>query len=94
MTKQEYTRTGSEALGQQLEQQLRSQGLNAFIIPVGGSNSLGTWGYIEAINEIRQQEPEAGSFTDIVMVRLCLLAAGPGIVSLLDDQPARVYACM
>ena len=59
---------GSIALGKQLADELRSQGLNPCVIPVGGSNALGTWGYIEAVNEIQQQQPHSGRFTDIVMV--------------------------
>ncbi len=38
---------GSVALGKQLEAELRAQGLNPLVIPVGGSNSLGTWGYLQ-----------------------------------------------
>jgi 1-aminocyclopropane-1-carboxylate deaminase/D-cysteine desulfhydrase-like pyridoxal-dependent ACC family enzyme len=44
------------ALGQQLLSQLRSQGRNPYLIPVGGSNALGTWGYLEAVEELRQQQ--------------------------------------
>ena len=56
---------GSVALGQQLLQQLQKQGLNPAVIPVGGSNSLGTWGYLEAAQELASQDAK---FTDIVMV--------------------------
>ena len=56
---------GSVALGQQLQQQLQKQGLNPTVIPVGGSNSLGTWGYLEAAQELASQKQK---FTDIVMV--------------------------
>ncbi|CAB4264863.1 unnamed protein product [Prunus armeniaca] len=31
------------------------EGRRPYVIPVGGSNSLGTWGYIEAIREIEEQ---------------------------------------
>ena len=65
VTKEEYVRVGSVALGQQLQRQLQKQGLNPTVIPVGGSNSLGTWGYLEAAQEMAAQEQK---FTDIVMV--------------------------
>ncbi len=69
VTKEEYTSVGSEKLGQQLERQLRAKGLNPVVIPVGGSNSLGTWGYIEAMNEISAQtSQDSHPFTDIAMV--------------------------
>ena len=64
-------RVGSVALGQQLLQQLQKQGLNPAVIPVGGSNSLGTWGYLEAAQELSQQP----KFTDIVMVGQLVLSA-------------------
>ena len=56
-------------LGEQLVQQLRGQGLNPCVIPVGGSNSLGCWGYLEAVRELQQQTGGPDGFDDIVMVR-------------------------
>ena len=70
VTKEEYAKVGSVKLGKQLERQLRSEGRNPVVIPVGGSNSLGTWGYIEAMREISHQAEQ--SFTDVVMVRFPL----------------------
>ena len=40
----------------QLKTELEAKGKRPYVIPVGGSNSLGTWGYLEAIEEIRQQQ--------------------------------------
>ena len=50
-----YARIGSRNLCNQLERQLRAEGKNPYVIPVGGSNVLGAWGYLEAINEIAEQ---------------------------------------
>jgi hypothetical protein len=45
VSKEEYARTGGLALGQQLAAQLsKERGANPYIIPVGGSSPLGTWG--------------------------------------------------
>ena len=44
VTKEEYGRFGGPALGERLAAQLRAQGLNPFVIPVGGSSSMGVWG--------------------------------------------------
>lgn len=44
VTKEEYGRYGSVALGERLAQQLRAEGHNPFVIPVGGSSSMGVWG--------------------------------------------------
>lgn len=38
--------------------QLRAQGSHPYAVPVGGSRGLGTWGYLQAIEEIRQQLDE------------------------------------
>ena len=34
---------------------IRSEGHTPYCIPVGGSNPIGTWGYIEAFNEMIEQ---------------------------------------
>ncbi len=44
------------ALLEQLRLRLESEGRRPYVIPVGGSNALGTWGYLEAAEEIRRQE--------------------------------------
>ncbi|OMO69409.1 Tryptophan synthase beta subunit-like PLP-dependent enzymes superfamily [Corchorus capsularis] len=55
VSKEEYARIGSEALTNVLKEKLLKEGRRPYVIPVGGSNSLGTWGYIEAIREIEEQ---------------------------------------
>lgn len=68
ITKEEYAAKGGDALGAQLVQALRSGGARPYFIPVGGSNSLGCWGYLTAVEEIRQQSEELGfAFDDVVM---------------------------
>ncbi len=47
MTKEEYGQHGSKALGEALVRQLQAQGKRPYLIPVGGSNALGTWGYLQ-----------------------------------------------
>ncbi|CAN1265753.1 Putative D-cysteine desulfhydrase 1, mitochondrial [Linum perenne] len=70
ISKEEYAQIGSVALAELLKEKLIKEGRKPYVIPVGGSNSLGTWGYIEAIREIEQQV-EAGNgtinFDDIVV---------------------------
>lgn len=73
VTKEEYVREGSVKLCEKLADQLTSSGGKEapYIIPVGGSNSLGTWGYIEAIREIQEQSlatfATEAYFTDLAM---------------------------
>ncbi|KAM7482879.1 hypothetical protein LguiB_007462 [Lonicera macranthoides] len=55
VSKEEYAKVGSLALTNILKEKLLKEGRRPYVIPVGGSNSLGTWGYIEAIKEVEQQ---------------------------------------
>ncbi|KAG5536003.1 hypothetical protein RHGRI_023706 [Rhododendron griersonianum] len=43
VSKEEYAKTGSLALTNLLKEKLISEGRKPYVIPVGGSNSLGTW---------------------------------------------------
>ena len=67
MSKEEYERVGSGALCENVKKQLEETGRHPYVIPVGGSNAIGTWGYIAAMEEILGQAGK-GAFTDIVMV--------------------------
>jgi len=40
---------------QHLSEELKSQGRNPYLIPEGGSNPLGVWGYIKAAFEMKKQ---------------------------------------
>jgi D-cysteine desulfhydrase family pyridoxal phosphate-dependent enzyme len=52
VSRAEYTRVGSAALVDTLGARLRAQGRKPYLIPVGGSDALGTWGYIECMREL------------------------------------------
>ncbi|KAL8456352.1 hypothetical protein ACS0TY_034535 [Phlomoides rotata] len=69
VSKEEYTSIGSVALTDMLKEKLLSEGRKPYVIPLGGSNSLGAWGYIEAVREIQQQLQKVNSvaFDDIVV---------------------------
>ncbi|KAM0926177.1 hypothetical protein ACQ4PT_003746 [Festuca glaucescens] len=57
------------ALTDLLKKRLLEKGRKPYVIPGGGSNSLGNWGYIEAVREIEQQIQLSGDvqFDDIVV---------------------------
>jgi len=66
VTKEEYATKGQQQLGSLLVKELRENGKNPLLIPVGGSSALGTWGYLTMIDEIVQQNKEQDlSITDI-----------------------------
>ena len=67
----EYGRVGSkalvEALCEDLESSCEKKQTKAYKIPVGGSNGLGTWGYIEAVEEfLHQLDADNGRIDHVV----------------------------
>ncbi|KAH1079902.1 hypothetical protein GLYMA_05G248600v4 [Glycine max] len=96
ISKQEYAKIGSVTLTNVLKEKLIKEGRRPYVIPVGGSNSLGTWGYIEAVREIEQQiQKGTGNvkFDDIVVA--CGSGgtiAGLSLGSSLSALKARVHA--
>ncbi|GAA0155697.1 deaminase [Lithospermum erythrorhizon] len=96
VSKEEYSQVGSMALTNILKEKLISEGRKPYVILVGESNSLGTWGYIEAIREIEQQvqiRKGETEFDDIVVV--CGSGgtiAGLAIGSWLSSLKAKVTA--
>ena len=75
VTKEEYTRVGQAGLGEGLADRLRLQGKNPYLIPVGGSSAVGTWGYMSMVEELSEQQQRGGlkeeqtngALTDLVM---------------------------
>ncbi|CAN4085429.1 unnamed protein product [Withania somnifera] len=96
VSKEEYAKVGSEALTKLLKEKLLNEGRKPYVIPVGGSNPLGTWGYIEAIKEVELQLQHSSSeqkFDDIVVA--CGsggTVAGLSIASTLSSLKAKVNA--
>lgn len=55
-----------------LADKLRADGKNPYVIPVGGSNALGTWGYMMTMEELYQQtNDDRDSYTHIISVQFC-----------------------
>jgi len=60
----DYLRQGGDLaamnrINEQVAAELRRQGRVPYIVPVGGTTPLGTWGYLSAVEELRQQlQPE------------------------------------
>ncbi|KAJ1688869.1 hypothetical protein LUZ63_013024 [Rhynchospora breviuscula] len=85
----------SMAIANSLKNKLEKEGRKPYIIPPGGSNSLGNWAYIEAIREIEQQvqNSEEAKFDDIVVAcgsgGTC---AGISLGSRLSSLKAKVHA--
>jgi 1-aminocyclopropane-1-carboxylate deaminase/D-cysteine desulfhydrase-like pyridoxal-dependent ACC family enzyme len=67
VTQHEYSTHGSDKLIEIFCQELARDGkLKPYAIPVGGSNGLGSWGYVEAAAEIKRQMDAMGkTVTDV-----------------------------
>ncbi|XP_027124460.1 D-cysteine desulfhydrase 1, mitochondrial [Coffea arabica] len=94
VTKEEYAKVGSVELTKILKEKLLREGRRPYVIPVGGSNSLGTWGYIEAIREIEHQLQHSKSGFDDIVVACGSggTVAGLSIGSWLSNLKAKVHA--
>lgn len=96
VSKEEYAKIGSVTLADLLKKKLMDQGRKPYVIPVGGSNSLGTWGYIEAIREVEQQiHNSCGEFQFDDIVVACGSGgtiAGLSLGSRLSSLKAKVHA--
>ncbi|KAG8651573.1 hypothetical protein MANES_06G000700v8 [Manihot esculenta] len=96
ISKEEYAQIGSVTLTNILKEKLLKEGRKPYVIPVGGSNPIGTWGYIEATREIEQQvQASTGrlKFDDIVVA--CGSGgtiAGLSLGSWLGTLKAKVHA--
>ena len=58
LSREEYAKYGSEAMIAKTCERLKQQKRKPYAIPVGGSNGIGTWGYVDAIEEMNQQMRE------------------------------------
>lgn len=72
ITRQEYSSI-VEAHLENLAAQLRLENKKPYIIPTGGSNAVGLWGYISAIKEIKEQCGEMQWMPDYVV---CAVGSG------------------
>ena len=57
VSKEEYAKEGGNVLLARLERRLVAAGQRPYVIPVGGSNAVGAWGYLSAAAEIVSQSP-------------------------------------
>ncbi len=75
-------------------EKLRQEGRQPYIVPEGGSNGLGSWGYIAFVQELLlQMEQEGVVFDDLIVA--CGsggTAAGISLAAHLSQAPFRVHA--
>ncbi|KAF7061685.1 hypothetical protein CFC21_068357 [Triticum aestivum] len=96
VSQREFLKFGSVALTELLKKRLLEEGRRPYVIPAGGSNALGNWGYIEAVREIEEQIQSSDGglqFDDIVVA--CGsggTVAGLALGSQLSSLKAKVHA--
>jgi D-cysteine desulfhydrase len=56
-----------DGIMEEVAKELRGQGRRPYVIPEGGSNPKGVWGYIRASGEIRDQLEEMGLEVDVIV---------------------------
>jgi D-cysteine desulfhydrase len=56
---------------EELAEALRKVGRRPYLIPVGGSSALGSWGYLTAVEELRGQLPEGWRGQPVTLVTAC-----------------------
>jgi len=64
----------------ELAQELKSQGKKPYVIPVGGSNSIGALGYVAAMHELKQQLDQASLQFDCLVFATSSGGTQAGIV--------------
>ncbi|CAK9072926.1 unnamed protein product [Durusdinium trenchii] len=58
----------ADHLNEEVAEQLRRRGRDPYVIPVGGTTPLGTWGYLNAVEEFQQQLTELEDPIDHILV--------------------------
>jgi D-cysteine desulfhydrase family pyridoxal phosphate-dependent enzyme len=82
---------GNDKMLMKFANELRAKGKNPYIIPLGGSNPLGTWGYIEAANEIISQIKASELKIDDVVVACGTGGTAAGLVLGLNNLNIKVH---
>ena len=67
-----------------LKKELEKKGKKVFVVPYGGSNILGTFGYINAVNELKQQLDEQKIDLDYIFFASSSGATQAGIMAGMD----------
>jgi D-cysteine desulfhydrase len=91
VTPEEYQQI--DAVFASIDQRLRKSGRNPYLIPEGGSNALGAFGYVAAVEELYHQIKAQGLRVDSVV---CAMGSGGTCAGLLLGKkllglPAEIY---
>ena len=73
VTAAEYGEAGQEKLCGELAERLRKEGRRPYVVPVGGSNAVGVWGYMNFVRELMEQVAASGT-----VIHHVIFACGSG----------------
>ena len=92
ITAEEYSNSRMEIMNA-LAEDLRKEGLKPYVIPEGASDPIGTLGYFNAMEEIKEQEKELGIKFDMVVTAVGSggTYAGLFMSDIVDNSISRVY---
>lgn len=92
ITAEEYSNSRMEIMNA-LAEDLRKEGLKPYVIPEGASDPIGTLGYFNAMEEIKEQEKELGVKFDMVVTAVGSggTYAGLFMSDIADNNISRVY---
>ncbi len=65
---------------EELINHLKAEGKKPYLIPIGGSNDIGTFGYARAMKEIKQQLDETGEKIDYIVFASCSGGTHSGMI--------------
>ncbi|MHB2019164.1 MAG: 1-aminocyclopropane-1-carboxylate deaminase/D-cysteine desulfhydrase [Candidatus Xenobia bacterium] len=57
ITREQYSKERNKLMAAETERLRQEEGRTPYVIPEGGSNALGAWGYVQAVDEIQKQMP-------------------------------------
>lgn len=75
-----YIKIGPAALMQRKADELIAAGRRPYIIPMGGSNTVGAWGYLEAVKEIIEESAVSQTHFDHIVFAMGSGGTGSGMV--------------
>ena len=67
VSREQYAKHGSASLLETQAARLRAQGRTPYVIPVGGSDGTGSWGYLQLAEELRAELPAGGTLDALAM---------------------------
>lgn len=92
VSQEQYSNNRTEIM-EKIKEELYKSGYNAYIIPEGASNGIGSFGYINAMEEIEEQEKEIGIKFDAIVLPVGSGGTYAGLFykNHISDRKSKIY---